>query len=204
MWQMIQYEHGTSEIIDTLETYQRCHPIMSYCRGNKQIRQWCVLTHLNTEMHLQLCLRGAPGKPPLQHEGKGPFFSYWKCVVCSSFLGTGIDGRNNGKGAGNPGRTGRIEDTVKTQLSPCICILHLGMTSRLGSIYRQPAHAWKPKRAFAGVMLPPGRKVKVCPDPVPMDSGSWHPDGIAPLGVLLLCAYSIGYLAPNGPPLKAR
>ena len=151
---------------------------MPYCRGKKWIRQCCILTHLNTEIQSQLCLQDAPGKPPLQQEGEGPFFSYWKCAVCSSFPGIGTDGRKNDKGAGNPGRIGRIEDAAKTQPSPCIRILHLGMTSRSRSIYRQPAHVWKPKRAFAGVMLPHRWKVKVCPNPVPVDSGSRHPEGM--------------------------
>ena len=39
-----------------------------YCRGKKWIGQCCVLKHLNTEMHLHLCLQDAPGKTSMQHE----------------------------------------------------------------------------------------------------------------------------------------
>ena len=34
---------------------------MPYCHRKKWTGQCCVLMHLNIEMHLQLCLRDAPG-----------------------------------------------------------------------------------------------------------------------------------------------
>ena len=61
--------------------------------------------------------------------------------------------------------------TISVRIKSSDNNMHIENQLTICALKTSKRSALVPARAFAGVMLPPRQKVKVCPDPVPVDSG---------------------------------
>ena len=163
---------------------------MPYCRGKKWNGQCCVLKNLNTEMHIQLCLRVAPDETLSRHEKRVHSFLLKVCCV-QRLPGTGTDGGKRLR-SWIPGRDrmdrGHGRKTAKSlHQHPALrhnISLGVNIPSTCACLTVDESLCGGNATTPANGPFPSGQ--------VPVDSGVRRPEGIALLGVLLLCADSQG------------